>query len=269
MDKQIVFKKYKNILFITLTAVFSALCFAVLFLPKIYIPSPVGKPYIHFGNLIIVLVALLFGGPMGAISGAIGMGAFDLIDGYGIWTIKTVILKAIIGISVGLVYRYYNKHQEKNVYTRSLVLGSLFSTFGIITLILSLINNGIIKIGAKEIALSWPLYVFSLILGAFLILVSILSRNKNNNLKIALYASTFGIVCNVIGEFAGKIIKELLSGQGFVVSVVASIASLPATIINGTITVIVVMLVYPILKRAVKDISLMKDENDIEEIENE
>ncbi|HAG44407.1 MAG TPA: hypothetical protein DCL31_15180, partial [Clostridium sp.] len=59
-----------------LIGLFSALCYVAL-LFKIPIPSPVGKPFLHMGNMFVILAALLFSGTIGGLSGSIGMGLFD------------------------------------------------------------------------------------------------------------------------------------------------------------------------------------------------
>ncbi len=261
MNERKVFNKHRSILNITITAVFSALCFASLFL-RIYIPSVVGRPYIHFGNLIIILAALLFTGPVGAISGAIGMGVFDLIDGYGIWTIKTIILKLLIGLITGIVYNLMKK-KNRNVGLRIFVISILFLIFGIIMLIIAISKNGILTIGSKEFDL-WPMYVFSLILGIFLLVVGVVSKNKNKENKIAIYASSIALMANIIGEFIGKLIKCLLEGQGMDVSVISSLASLPATVINSLVTIIAIILIYPVLKRALSNTSLIISDEESE-----
>lgn len=263
---KLVFDKYQTILKITLAAIFSGLCFAVMFFPKITIPAAVGTPFIHLGNLIVILVALLFGGPIGGISGAIGMGLFDIIDGYGIWTIKTVVLKFGIGLFTGLIYGHFNKKYSPRITLYSIIMGSIFFIFGLTTMIIAIANHSIITIGSKEIALSWPLYVFSMVIGLVCIIVPLISRKKNYDYKIALYASTVGIAFNIVGEFIGKIIKAALQGNGFKVSVVMGVASIPATIMNGVIALVIVMLVYPVLNKAVSQISILNKKEKTDEV---
>lgn len=258
-NKNIIYKRYKNILKITLTSVFAGLCFAVMFLPKIAIPAAVGNPFIHFGNLIVILVALLFGGPIGALSGAIGMGLYDIIGGYGIWTIKTVILKFGIGIVTGLIFSLYNKKESVKLSFKTLLLGSIFTIIGICIMIVALLNDSIIVVDNKEVALSWPLYVFSIIIGIVFVTMSLIFKNKSKQYTIAMYASSLGVIFNIVGEFFGKILKALLEGNGLKVSLVMSISSIPATIINGVISLVIVMIVYPILKKAVSNISIINE----------
>ncbi len=56
-----------------LIGLFAALCYVALFF-KIPIPSPVGNPFLHMGNMFVILSALLFTGTIGGLSGSIEYG---------------------------------------------------------------------------------------------------------------------------------------------------------------------------------------------------
>ena len=45
-----------------LIAMFAALSFVAIWLIRIPYPAPVGNPFIHFGNMVTILAALLIGG---------------------------------------------------------------------------------------------------------------------------------------------------------------------------------------------------------------
>ena len=75
------------------TALFAALCYVSLDFFRIPIPSPVGAPFIHMGNMFVILAALLFTGVTGGVAGSIGMGLWDVIHGYAATSYVTFILK--------------------------------------------------------------------------------------------------------------------------------------------------------------------------------
>jgi uncharacterized membrane protein len=54
--------------------------------------------FVHFGNLIVVLAALLVGGWQGGLAGSIGMGLYDILNGHADSSPKTFILKFLIGL---------------------------------------------------------------------------------------------------------------------------------------------------------------------------
>ena len=71
--------KHEQIVNITMIPLFAALCYIAL--TVLFIPF--ANMYIHFGNLIVVLAALLIGGWQGGLAGSIGMGfcAYDIFNG--------------------------------------------------------------------------------------------------------------------------------------------------------------------------------------------
>lgn len=59
---------------------------------------------IHLGNAVVVLGALLLGGPLGGLAGAVGMAIGDLMDPiYIVYVPKTLVLKLGIGLITGFV----------------------------------------------------------------------------------------------------------------------------------------------------------------------
>ena len=95
----------KTVFQVTFVALFAALCYVSISLLRI----PVGPMFIHFGNLIVVLAALLIGGWQGGLAGSIGMGLFDCLNGYAASSPKTFLLKFLIGFITGLVFCFFKK----------------------------------------------------------------------------------------------------------------------------------------------------------------
>ena len=91
---------------IALTGLIAALSYVVFtFLQiKIMVPGTSDATSIHLGNAVCVLGALLLGGPLGGIGGAVGMTIGDLLDPvYILSAPKTFILKLCIGLVTGMV----------------------------------------------------------------------------------------------------------------------------------------------------------------------
>ena len=72
-------KKFFTVRNIALIGVLSAMVFAMTYI-GIDIPSPLGKTKIHFGNVMCILSALLFGPGIGSLAAGIGSALFDLQD---------------------------------------------------------------------------------------------------------------------------------------------------------------------------------------------
>ncbi len=94
-------KAYK----IALTGLIAALSYVVFTFLQIKITLPGGDATsIHLGNAVCVLGALLLGGPLGGLGGAIGMTIGDLFDPvYITYAPKTFFLKFCIGLITGFI----------------------------------------------------------------------------------------------------------------------------------------------------------------------
>ena len=73
-------------------AVMSAVIFIATFVPKI--PIPLG--YANLGDAAIFLVILKFGRRAGILSAAIGSALADLIGGFAIWILPTILIKSVM-----------------------------------------------------------------------------------------------------------------------------------------------------------------------------
>jgi uncharacterized membrane protein len=105
-------KAYK----IALTGLMAALSYVVFTFLQIKITLPGGDATsIHLGNAVCVLGALLLGGPLGGLGGAIGMTIGDLFDPvYITYAPKTFILKFCIGLITGFIAHRFGKISTSN-----------------------------------------------------------------------------------------------------------------------------------------------------------
>lgn len=97
--------KNEKVMKIVYVGLFAALSYVVFTFLQIKITLPGGDATsIHLGNAVCVLGALLIGGPLGGLGGAIGMTIGDLFDPvYVVYAPKTFILKLCIGLITGLI----------------------------------------------------------------------------------------------------------------------------------------------------------------------
>lgn len=97
----------------------TALCYIGFAFFKIDIPAGTEKASFHFGNVFCVLAALLLGGYLGGLAGAVGMTIGDLTTSYVTSAPKTFLLKLCIGLLVGLVahkiFKLCRSHSAKYV----------------------------------------------------------------------------------------------------------------------------------------------------------
>lgn len=85
------------------TAMFVAIVFIGVFLIKI--PGPFG--YTHIGDSMIFLSVLMLGGKRGAIAGGIGAALADIVSGYTIWAVPTLICKAMMAALMGAMIKHH------------------------------------------------------------------------------------------------------------------------------------------------------------------
>ena len=121
---------------VVLCGLIAALSYVVFTFLQIKIPLPGGdQTSIHLGNAVCVLGALLLGGPLGGLGGALGMTIGDLFDPkYITYAPKTFILKLCIGLITGLVAHRIGKitktEEPKHIFRYTLlssIAGLLFN----------------------------------------------------------------------------------------------------------------------------------------------
>ena len=79
---------------ISVTGMFAALIFVF----TMFIKVPVASGYVHFGDALVYVGALVLGAPYAFIAAAIGEGLADIIGGYAIYAPATVLIKCILVI---------------------------------------------------------------------------------------------------------------------------------------------------------------------------
>ncbi|MGN1367377.1 MAG: ECF transporter S component [Aristaeellaceae bacterium] len=85
-----------------LAGVLAALVFVMTYVPKV--PVPVTGGYVHLGDGAIFLAALLLG-PLGIPAAAIGSGLSDLLGGYMVYVIPTVMIKGLVALVAWKVWK--------------------------------------------------------------------------------------------------------------------------------------------------------------------
>ncbi len=119
-----------------LAGLMAALCYIGFAVFKIDIPVGTEKTAFHLGNVFCVLAALLLGGYLGGLAGAVGMTIGDLTTAYVTSAPRTFLLKLMIGLIVGLVahkiFKLDRPHKMKyvtGVTVLSAACGMVFNIF--------------------------------------------------------------------------------------------------------------------------------------------
>jgi uncharacterized membrane protein len=88
---------------IVINALFIALTLVATMFINIRLPIMGNGGLIHLGNVPLFMAAFIYGKKTGAIAGAFGMGLFDLLSGYALWSPFTFIIVGVMGFVVGLI----------------------------------------------------------------------------------------------------------------------------------------------------------------------
>lgn len=96
-------------MFVAITLVFTAFV-------NIQIPSFGGAGgLIHLGNVPLFIAAMLYGKRTGAIAGGLGMGLFDILSGWALWSPCTIITCGLMGYAVGCICTKWKGYGAKVV----------------------------------------------------------------------------------------------------------------------------------------------------------
>lgn len=87
---------------LVMTALFAALGCAATMVIKV--PSPTGG-YMNLGDTVVLLGAYFLGPVYGAVAGGAGPALADLLGGYPVYVPATLVIKAVMGVIAGLLYR--------------------------------------------------------------------------------------------------------------------------------------------------------------------
>ena len=85
---------------------------------------------IHFGNVMIVVSAIVFGKKKAAISGAFGMALFDLTTQYVIWAPFTFVIRGAMGYTIGSVSHMRNNGSNTVFNIIAIVIASVIQIVG-------------------------------------------------------------------------------------------------------------------------------------------
>ena len=117
----------KSLLRITNTAIFTAII--LLATSVIKFSTGLGEGYIHLGDSFVYLTACILPFPYCLIAGALGGGLADILSGYAIWAIPTLIIKMLNAVPFALIC---SKYKSSKILSKQTVLMTFVS--GIITI---------------------------------------------------------------------------------------------------------------------------------------
>lgn len=98
-----------------------ALVFVTTFSVKI--PVPFTQGYIHAGDSMIFIAAILLGWKYGALAGGVGSALADALGGYANWILPTLLIKTLMGALVGWIAHNTGERDNKSKIMLSVFMG--------------------------------------------------------------------------------------------------------------------------------------------------
>ncbi|HEL0045915.1 TPA: ECF transporter S component [Streptococcus equi subsp. zooepidemicus] len=86
---------------------------ALIFISVELLRIPVGSQFIHLGNALVVVAVLLYGARRAALVAAIGLGLFDMINGYAAVVWITVLEALVVCYLLHVIYEKLLKSVDK------------------------------------------------------------------------------------------------------------------------------------------------------------
>lgn len=87
----------------------------------IQIPIPLG--YMHLGNVMILIAGVFFGPAAGMLAGGIGSALADLLTGYGVWALPTLLIKSLMGYAIGRIA--WGHHKNPGISQMRVAIGNV------------------------------------------------------------------------------------------------------------------------------------------------
>lgn len=111
---------------------YTGLMTAIVLLATLVIKIPVSftNGYIHLGDSMVFLAAILLGWKYGAFAAGVGSALADVIGGYAHWALPTLIIKALMAIIVGICAS--EKYRNKMYIFLTVIFAGGFAAFNII-----------------------------------------------------------------------------------------------------------------------------------------
>ena len=81
-----------------------------------FIRIPFGPQFVHLGNALVVIAVLIFGARKGALVATVGLGLFDIINGYAAEVWITILESLIVCLVLYFVFEKLLKSNDKTSY---------------------------------------------------------------------------------------------------------------------------------------------------------
>ncbi len=242
----------KALINLIMCALFAALAFTAT---NIRIPLPSGG-MIHLGNFVVVIAALFCGGIVGGVAGGIGCGLFDLIiysDPVGF--VKYFILKLIMGLIVGYLFRMIINHKIKLKFNIILTVLSVIFIFLSTTVIVLYINE---ELNLSSKITNQGFYIglvsgFGYLFALILMLAVWIMKKYSKVQKCITFVVGISVVVNIVLEFLWSLFENFFYlNLSFEASLIKGVSTMPSCILTGVLSVVLATIVFMPIYEATK-----------------
>lgn len=124
--------KENSLVSIIMTGLFAAIIYLGVWVLRIPVPALVGRPFIHFGNTLTAVAILYLGYRNGMLAGIIGLGGFDLLNGYAATSWLTMLEVVVVASVLTAVYKgMHYQDSKRNIIILGIIAGvtKIFTTY--------------------------------------------------------------------------------------------------------------------------------------------
>ncbi|MGT2907575.1 ECF transporter S component [Streptococcus dentiloxodontae] len=89
---------------------------ALIFISIQALRIPVGPQFVHFGNALVVIAVLIYGVKRGALIAAVGLGIFDIFNGYAAEVWLTILEAWVVCLIIYFVFEKWLKGDDKLIH---------------------------------------------------------------------------------------------------------------------------------------------------------
>lgn len=146
-----------------MTGIFAALIYVGIWILRIPMPALVGRPFIHFGNTLTAVAILYLGYRNGMIAGIIGLGGFDILNGYAATSWLTMLEVVVVASILIAVFRPMDyKDSKKNIIILGIIAGvtKIFTTY-LVSIVEALMVGTSLKVAYVASFVSLPATVIN------------------------------------------------------------------------------------------------------------
>lgn len=105
------------------------MCLVLVATISIRIPSPFTQGYVHLGDTMIFLSVLLLGKKGGTVAAGIGSALADILGGYAMYAIWTLIVKGLMALIMGVFIEATVKKNKKHIKIGNVPLFEIIGMF--------------------------------------------------------------------------------------------------------------------------------------------